>query len=147
MKHALLLVALLLACTVRPAADEDGTGDGPDEADLCARGEECDFLQVSEKSCIQFETICTNGLTPRGKADWASLLGACLKFQSCQNFNLCVLDLPDCSPDPFWSGDLCDPSCDICWIGDPEENMCPDEWNGGMDGCDCGCQFVDFDCF
>ncbi len=146
MKHLLVLAALLLACTVRPEADGDGTGDGPDEADLCARGEECDFLQISEESCIEVETICTNGLTPQEKADWALLLGGCLKFQSCQNFNLCVLDLPDCSPDPFWSGDLCDPSCDTCWIGGPVENMCQNEWNGGRDGCDCGCQFIDFDC-
>jgi len=38
-------------------------------------------------------------------------------------------------------------ACQYQWTGSSYANNCPASWNGTNDGCDCGCQYSDPDCF
>lgn len=133
------------------ASAEDSTGSNvPAEQLLCERADECNLMAmgISVMDCVDLQTMCTDDLLTSQKTDWENLLGDCLDLANCMNYSNCVLELPDCPPRDAFGADTtsCEATCDYCWIGTEEENMCPAEWNGGGDGCDCGCQFVDVDC-
>jgi hypothetical protein len=132
------------------SADESTGSHVPAEQLLCDRADECNLMAmgVSVQDCVDLQTMCTDELLTSQKTDWENLLGDCLELANCMNYSSCVLELPDCPPRDAFGTDTtsCDPTCEYCWVGAPEENMCPEEWNGGGDGCDCGCQFVDLDC-
>jgi hypothetical protein len=55
------------------------------------------------------------------------------------------------SSDVCWDGAYncpCDGDCDYCWCDHATYHAnCPTHWNGTGDGCDCGCQFDDPDCY
>lgn len=70
----------------------------------------------------------------------------CPDGQDCGDDLTCVPGGSGDQPSPTPATDCGDAGCRFCYLDTSFEANCPENWNGGDDGCDCGCQFVDADC-
>ncbi len=130
----------------------DSGGGGNAEDDACARANECNLLEagVSAMDCADENRQCTQDLLSSEYSDWTKEVEDCLEFANCKNFQSCITELSACPPiDPpsgGTGGDTCVTDgnpCDFCWF----DEVCPDIYLGGDDGCDCGCSNgADSDC-
>ncbi len=119
--------------------DTTGGGSVPNENVMCARLDECNYLEagVSATDCADTIGVCTADLISSAYADWNNEALECLELSNCKNLKDCLSELPDCSPAGGTDDGSCVADgmpCDYCW-----SEVCPLEYLGGLDGCDCGC--------
>jgi hypothetical protein len=85
---------ILLAWSIVVAGGACGEGDVVER--LCARADECNFLNTSVTECEEFMNQCTGDLTPSQRAEWEYEIEECLERPTCGGAGDCYLSVPWC---------------------------------------------------
>lgn len=92
------IVSAIPACGGGGSGGGSGTGMGGNyEARLCARADECNFLQgMSASECTSDVKSCTAELSGAEMQDWSREIEECLQYATCSGFDDCYWDVPWC---------------------------------------------------